>query len=441
MTKKKNLNVAGKLGPSDHLGMQQKAQLAWPPTPLDLLVWLGSHGHRRDFEISVNLSCRYALTSWENRSFAEVLVGKKIFIILRSMADPEVEAKCVELSFDEPPAKRPRFASVSEAELDDLLALSRSSVSAPRQEPAEATKRTTLKFIRTFSEYLAEKGLSFDFATGEAVELGELLCRLYAEVRQKNGQRYSRSSLIGFRAAIQRYLKQLDRDIDIFHQREFTRANEIFRAQIELVKDDDSTKPVQEKKAISDSDFLRLVEHFNTHHDPASLTEKVWFYVTYHFSIQTCATQAMLTVDDFEQVKDEQGITYFILSQCGRQKSRPTHRAGSSSQQHLIPDERIQAPAEVAAVKLLFSKLGTKSNRIFQMAKKHYSKNGEWFTGCPIGKNTMLIMMKRLSEKAGLSKAYSNSSVRFTCITHRRRAASAGEVLARSTERAGQSST
>ena len=277
----------------------------------------------------------------------------------------------------------------------------------------ENTKKATLKWVTVFNEYLAEKGIGFDFGTGGAEELSLILSQTYKELRQKNGEPYSKSSLLGFRAAIQRHLRQLHRDINIFDDREFTTANEILDAQLKKQKREGDLKPVKHKEPLTDGDFSKLMQYFRTHEDPVSLTEKVWFYITYHFCLRASESQAMLRVEDFEEKHDEQEQPYFVLSTSFTSKN---HQGGMTSVRDTVSEGRIQAPSQVAAMKLLFSNLD-KSDRIFQMAKKSYSSEGKWYTVCQIGKNTISAMMKRLSTKARLSKVYTNHCVRATCIT------------------------
>ena len=58
------------------------------------------------------------------------------------------------------------------------------------------------------------------------------------------------------------------------------------------------------------------------------------------------------------------------------------------------------------------------NSRIFQIAKKKTNESdGTWYTGQPLGKNTMGVTMRRISEKAGLSQVYTNHCVHASCIT------------------------
>ena len=158
----------------------------------------------------------------------------------------------------EPPAKQARFASVSASDFEEMLA----------KRVPENTKKATLKWVTVFNEDLAEKGIGFDFGTGGAEELSLILSQTYPELRQKNGEPYSKSSLLGFCAAIQRHLRQLHRDSNIFDDREFTTANEILDAQLKKQKREGDLKPVKHKEPLTDGDFSKRMQYFRTHEFP-----------------------------------------------------------------------------------------------------------------------------------------------------------------------------
>ena len=70
-------------------------------------------------------------------------------------------------------------------------------------------------------------------------------------------------------------------------------------------------------------------------------------------------------------------------------------------------------------VRKLLSKIDTTTTtRIFQ-AKHNWDKNkeGVWFTGQPLGKNTVGTLMRNISQTAQLSSVNTNHCVRATCIS------------------------
>ena len=69
-------------------------------------------------------------------------------------------------------------------------------------------------------------------------ELDKYLRHFYAEARTKDGALYSRSSLLGIRNALERYLNNppLNRGISISKGVEFQASNKLLQSQIKLNK-------------------------------------------------------------------------------------------------------------------------------------------------------------------------------------------------------------
>ena len=70
------------------------------------------------------------------------------------------------------------------------------------------------------------------------------------------------------------------------------------------------------------------------------------------------------------------------------------------------------------ALQLYISKLNPKVDAFFQYPRKNWQPDDDvWFEARPIGVNKLDDMMKTISKMAGLSKSYTNHSVRATAIT------------------------
>ena len=308
----------------------------------------------------------------------------------------------------EPPAKKPRFASVTEDALEEIQT----------NRVAKSTRMSTEKWMKVVFEYLREKRIACDFRTVAKNELGKLLRRLYVELRQKDGNHYSRSSLLSCRAAVQRYLNQnLKRDVNIYKDAAFKAANATLDGHLKQLKREGCLQPTEHKAALSSADFRKVIDYFerpSTQPNPIRLTEQVWFYLSYHFCLRGREMQALLRREDLKTKTDAQGHSYIVLSTAFATK---TYQGGTSGSDE-VSVGRIQQRNQVEAVQLLLSKLHPSSSRLFQMAKKTISKDDEvWYTGQPLGKNTLSLMMRRISEKAELSRVYTNHSVRASCIT------------------------
>ena len=64
------------------------------------------------------------------------------------------------------------------------------------------------------------------------------------------------------------------------------------------------------------------------------------------------------------------------------------------------------------------SKLHPENKNLFSKSKKMFSRDDIWFTKEVIGKNTLVNMIKNISNRAGLSKVYTNHCVRASTVTH-----------------------
>ena len=72
----------------------------------------------------------------------------------------------------------------------------------------------------------------------------------------------------------------------------------------------------------------------------------------------------------------------------------------------------------VKALEFYLSKLHPENKNLFSKSKKIFTRDDIWFTKEVIGKNTLVSMMKNISNRAGLSKVYTNQCVRASTVTH-----------------------
>ncbi len=71
----------------------------------------------------------------------------------------------------------------------------------------------------------------------------------------------------------------------------------------------------------------------------------------------------------------------------------------------------------VKSPKMLFEKLHTDCDALFQYLNTNYRQTGQWYNKMPLGKNTLATLMKKISEKVQLSHNYTKRSIRATSIT------------------------
>ncbi len=99
------------------------------------------------------------------------------------------------MALAEPSAMKRSFATITEVGKTNL----------DTNRVSMATRQATDKWLRAVCDYVKEKKIACDLATIAESELAKLLRQLYVEIRQKDGSHYSKSSLLGCRAAVHRY--------------------------------------------------------------------------------------------------------------------------------------------------------------------------------------------------------------------------------------------
>ena len=94
----------------------------------------------------------------------------------------ELQLHEIESEVKEPTAKHSRFASIR-----------CEKVAKHYYRLSARTKKKTAKCLRNFQEYMQEKGIVCDLSRATAESLPALLEKMYLELRQQNGQPYSKS--------------------------------------------------------------------------------------------------------------------------------------------------------------------------------------------------------------------------------------------------------
>eukprot|EP00117_Sycon_ciliatum_P047134 scpid32472/ scgid33697/ len=303
----------------------------------------------------------------------------------------------------EPPAKKARFA---ESTLQDVANIIESRVPI-------STKRTTEGWVKVFEEFCKQRKLAVNLKTDSPGVISDALALLYVNARGREGQAYQRSSLLGLRSALHRHIQSFRPTMNIYSDAEFVMANQALDGRMRQMKRSGESKPAEHKAVITDTDMAKLGRYFSQYTTSAVvLTESVWFAITYHFALRGCENQETMTKKDLILKKDDDGRDFVELATDFCTKN---HQGGIASRDK-PSDGRIQQPEQVHAVKLLLESLSPKSERLFQMASRSVKPGTQAFNGLPLGKNTIKAMMKRISNKANLSRSYTNHCVRATAV-------------------------
>ena len=261
----------------------------------------------------------------------------------------------------------------------------------------------------------------------ENMTVGQLdtnLRRFYAAARNKSGESYMKSSLLGFRKSFERYVNAppLSRGLKLSSDPRFKRSNEMLNAQIVRLKRQENAT---HKPAIESEDLMKLKTSpaiaLNNLNNPFALLCNVWFRVVLFFCRRGREGQRQLKKTSFKFEVDASGRRFVTMAHDEATKNHPGGVSDVPSSEKLA--RMYETPEEndgCKALKFYMAKLNPKCNAFFQYPRKSSKwKYGDevWFDARPIGANKLDGMMKSISEEAKLSKMYTNHSVRATAIT------------------------
>ena len=156
-------------------------------------------------------------------------------------------------------------------------------------------------------------------------ELDKYLRHFYAKARTKDGALYSRSSLLGIRNAIERYLNNppLNRGISISKGVEFQASNKLLQSQIKLNKRENKEN-VHHKPPIPEADLQKLKSSSAIRGDnPWGLLGNVWFHITLYWCRRGREGQRELTKQSFQFLKDDTGREYVSMTHDEATKNHP----------------------------------------------------------------------------------------------------------------------
>ncbi|KAJ8311438.1 hypothetical protein KUTeg_010793 [Tegillarca granosa] len=269
---------------------------------------------------------------------------------------------------------------------------------------AKNTRRATLSAVRTFKAYLEEKGLIENFETLPKSELDQILSQFYREARQENGEKYRKSSLYAIRHGLKRHLSSWS--IDLTHDGDFKESNKTFSLVTRDLKKEYGD--VKHYPPISQDDLTKLYRYFGDLNNSERLQEKVYFDLVIHFGRRGLESFHKLKVSNFAVEQDTDGRDYVCMTPNLSSTNHRLDDDASARPMYSIPGDNLCPVKSFVEYK---KKLNSTCDRLFQRPSK---KGLKWYAAIPLGHNSVSQMMPNLSVKVGLSKRYSNHSLRAT---------------------------
>ena len=286
----------------------------------------------------------------------------------------------------------------------------------------KSTHSATQYWVRLFTDYCKDqKASTTNFSSIPIPELSDLVGSFYVDAKTRHGTPFSKNSLLAARSAIQRHLSSM-REINIFSDEAFARTNKLLDGVLKARKRAGNEPAVKHKEPLSEDDLGKLRTYFEDvveTTDAIKLAFYVWYQLTLHFCLRGGEMQSKLTKRDlvFESID---GQDVLRLGTSFMSKNHQGGLTGSDwSSAGVINDQ-----TQLTAIKRYLDKLHPDQDRLFQRAVKPGKLPADmscWYTRSPLSHNLLAGMMKRLSELADLSMAYTNHCVRATCITNMKR--------------------
>jgi hypothetical protein len=245
--------------------------------------------------------------------------------------------------------------------------------------------------------------------------------KFYCEARPgKNQELYCKNTLTNLRAAINRKLADLKRNVDIVKDRDFKTSNGVLNGLLKERKRHGTLKSTQHVELMDKSDLEKISTYFkDATVNPIILRQCVYFQLSLHFMSRGQEFHHQLKLDSIQFHTDNTG-EYVTL----KHEMQPHDPPGGIAERNA--DKRMYATGAagcpVKMLKLLIRKTDDSASSLFNRYTKEAvslpKSSSEWYLDAPLSKRTFSNFMKDISKAAGLSRHYTGHCLRTTAIQH-----------------------
>lgn len=221
------------------------------------------------------------------------------------------------------------------------------------------------------------------------------------------------------RAAINRHLSDLERDMNIVKDKEFKSANDTLDGKLKHNVKCGISKPTKHKEVITPEDLMRIREYLYSVDNPVILRYRVWYDIAIHFVTRGLEFHEQLKQNSFEFITDENEHEYVVLSHETKQKTIQ----GGLTNEEANNDKRMYATntkqCPVASLKLLLSKTDPNAKALFNHCKTEALNDlneNIWYSDRPVKKYQFSKFMCDISKNAKCKQRYTAHCLRATSI-------------------------
>lgn len=242
-------------------------------------------------------------------------------------------------------------------------------------------------------------------------------------MRNKAEGRYSKSTMIGVRAGINRHLRNPPhaQNICLMSDSSFANSNRMFAAVMKKAKEEGCDKS-KHTPNIRDLDLekIRAMDAFDLDHQK-QLQEKVWFDIQLHFARRGRENSRTLKASSFAFKHDDTGLEFVELehSECTKNHPGKTTDTNQHTKARMYANGLPNCP--LMSLRLYLERRNKTNDVFFQKARSgnRFKPCNEtvWYTTVPLGHNTIGKLMPNISERLQLSMRYTNHCVRATTVT------------------------
>ena len=281
------------------------------------------------------------------------------------------------------------------------------------EQENESTKKKTLQNVAVLQQFLASKNEERKFEEIPPEELNEYLREFIITVRTKDKQEeYEPSSLRGFIASFERYLKKKNYGHSIIKDLQFEKTRKALSSkQKDLKRKGKGSKP-NASVAISEDDIQVLYEKklLGTER-PEALLNTLWLNNTTQFGLRGCKEHRDMCWVDVKLKKTSTGVEFL---EYGERQTK-TRLGDDTNDVRPIAPKMFSLPnsdrCPVLTYKVFAEKRPTQMNfdeapfyLVVNNIKTDSLDKKPWFKQSPVGVNKLNCIMKVMSEKAELNK-------------------------------------
>ena len=208
----------------------------------------------------------------------------------------------------------------------------------------------------------------------------------------EHAQVYHKNTLKNVRAALNRHIKDLNRNFDIVHDSDFRTSNIILDSTLKMMVKTGLSRPTKHKEIIGLQNLQLINAYLNDNpKNPVLLRLRVWFNLAIHFVSRGLEFHHQLNLNSFDFHVDAEGDEYATINHETQQKNiqggimceeAPADKFvyGNAVDQNACP---------LASLKMFISKTDPNVKSLFNRCIKDLNVNDAvWYTCQPLAKRT-----------------------------------------------------